>query len=200
MLGDLYIASQYDENGQPIEWLDTWYEWGVGLEDGALDVLMTFRPNKEPIANKNVTAEGAFYVTGAGLVDERTVSVPMHIVADDKADFLMKRAAFYQAINGGLITLKIANPVEAIYRMYYISCNQYTQFLSGIAKFVLVMWESNRFDGDDDPASIEPMPMHKDMVQYMYELFVKYGAFASEQEVRNIIRNYRPINTNGNFA
>jgi hypothetical protein len=44
------------------------------------------------------------------------------------------------------------------------------------------------------------MPMHKDMVQYMYDLFVKYGAFASEQEVRNIIRNYRPINTNGNFA
>lgn len=204
MLGDLYFYKNGNtppsEPFDPSEWLDAWYEWGVGLEDGALDVLMTFKPNKEPIANKNVTAEGAFYVTGGGLVDERQVSIPIHIVAMDKADFLLKRAAFYNAIKGGMLTMRIANPVEATYKMYYLACQQYTQFLSGIAKFVLVMWESNRFDSDDDPASIEPMPLHRDMEQYLVDLLKTYGGLATEQEVRDIIRTYRTINTNGEFA
>lgn len=203
MLGDLFFKAREgytDKDGNPVEWLDAWYEWGVGLEDGALDVLMSFKPNKEPIANKNVTAEGAFYVTGGGLVDERQVSIPFHIVAMDKVDFLMKRAAFYEAIKGGMLTIRIANPVVATYKMYYLTCQQYTQFLSGIAKFVLVMWESNRFDSDDDPAAIEPMPLHKDMEQYILDLLKTYGGLATEEEVRDIIRNYRPLNTNGNFA
>ena len=143
MLGDLFFKARdgyTDKDGHPVEWLDAWYEWGVGLEDGALDVLMSFRPNKEPVANKNVTAEGAFYVTGAGLVDERQVSIPFHIVALDKVDFLLKRSAFYEAIKGGMLTIKIARPVEAIYKMYYLTCQQYTQFLSGMAGSTSCRW------------------------------------------------------------
>ena len=122
---------------------DLWEAWGVGLENGALDALMSFRPNKEPITNKNVTAQGAVVVCGAGLVDERTVNVPFHIVASNKEDFLTKRNGFYQAIKNGKIILHIEKPVNATYAMYYISCSQYTQFLSGVAKFILTMYEPN---------------------------------------------------------
>lgn len=124
-------------------WTDTWEAWGVGLEDGALDALMTFRPNKEPITNKNVTAQGAVVVCGAGLVDERTVSVPIHIVARNKQDFLSKREAFYEAIQEGKIVLRVEKPVQVSYEMYYVSCSQYTQFMIGVAKFILSLYEPN---------------------------------------------------------
>lgn len=190
MLGDLFLKARegaVDAQGNPVEWIDTWDQWGVGLEDGALDALMGFRPNKEPVVSKNVTVNGSFYVTGAGLVDERTVNVPFHIVASDKTDFLMKRTGFYEAIKDGLLTFRIMNPVQATYKFYYLSCNQYTQFLSGIAKFMLTMYESNGYH-DGDPASIEPKD--GDIESYIRSLLTQYGTLATEQDVRNIIRNY----------
>lgn len=209
MLGDLYIqttdqttiqSQTYDlrtgTNPNYLYWLDCYKQWGVSLEKGALDALMTFRPNKEPVTNKNVTAQGAVYVAGGGLVDDRTVSVPFHIVAEDKADFLMKRAGFYEAIKGtptkNLLVFKIANPVDVIYSMYYISCSQYTQFLDGMAKFVLTMYEAG--STDVDVAQPEPMPLYKDMEAYIAYLLNAYGKIASEQDVRNIIINYRTRN------
>lgn len=192
MLGDLFIANQYDpQTGEPTGWLDAYYEWGVSLEDGALDALMGFRPNKEPVVNKNVTADGAYYVTGAGHVDERTVSVPFHIVAPNKADFILKRGWFYDAIKTGLITMKIAHPVEAEYQFYYVSCSQYTQYLDGMAKFMLTVYETNG-GADGDKATPEPIPEHDDMVAYLNYLLHKYGGLATETEVRNIVRNYTP--------
>lgn len=190
MRGDLFLKAKegaVDAQGHPVEWIDTWEQWGVGLEDGALDALMGFRPNKEPIVSKNVTVNGSFYVTGAGLVDERTVNVPFHIVASSKSDFLIKRAGFYEALKDGLLTFKIEKPVQATYKLYYISCNQYTQFLSGIAKFMLTMYESNGYH-DGDPASIEPKDA--DTEAYLISLLRQYGHLATEQDVRNIIRNY----------
>lgn len=191
MTGDLFIANNYDAQGNPIGWLDCYYQWGVSLEDGALDALMGFRPNKEPVVNKNVTADGAFYVTGAGHVDERTVSVPFHIVSGDKADFMLKRNGFYEAIKEGLLTFKIMHPVEAVYKVYYVSCTQYTQYLDGMAKFMLTLYETNG-GNDGDQATPQPMPEHEDMAKYLRYLLELYGGLATEQEVRDIVRNYTP--------
>lgn len=192
LTGRLFIkapAGAVDADNNPVEWYDCWEQWGVGLDEGALDALMGFRPNKEPVVNKNVTAEGAYYVTGAGLVDERNVNIPFHIVAIDFADFLLKRNGFYQAIKSGLVTFKIEKPVQAIYKMYYVSCNQYTQFMDGIAKFMLSMYETNGFN-DGDPASVEPMPITEDMEQYVIDLLNLYGRIATEEEVQGIIDHY----------
>lgn len=191
MTGDLYIANAYDAQGEPTGWLDAYYEWGVGLEDGALDALMGFRPNKEPVVNKNVTADGAYYVTGAGHVDERTVSVPFHIVAKTRGEFVLNRQRFYEAIKEGLITMRLANPVIATYRFYYVSCTQYTQYLDGLAKFMLTIYETNG-GNDGDEATPEPTPEHQDMHAYLLYLLRTNGGLATEQEVRNIVRNYRP--------
>lgn len=194
MKGDLYIY----KNGNtppsvpfdPSEWLDVWDNWGVGLEgDEAYEALMTFRPNKEPIVNKNVTVNGAYYVTGAGIVDERTVTVPFHIVAFDKTDFLMKREGFYKAIQGGLIRFKIMNPVEAEYQFYYLSCSQYTQFFSGMAKFMLTLYETNGcHDGDAATVTEEPW-VTNGMEAYIDGILTDHGAtIASEEDVRNIVQ------------
>lgn len=190
MTGDLLIANAYDPvTKEPTGWLDCYDEWGVSFEDGALEALMTFRPNKDPITNNNVTAVGTHYVTGAGLVDERTINIPVHLVALDTADYLLKRKGFYEAIRKGLLTFRITNPVEVTYQFYYVSCTQYQHHINGMAKFMLSVLETNG-DGDDDMALPEPMPIHKDMEEYLYDLLELYGSLATEEQVRSIIRNY----------
>lgn len=190
MLGQLFVADKYDpQTGEPTEWIDCFEQWGVGLEYGAFDALMGFRPNKEPVVNKNVTSQGAYYVTGAGLVDERTVNIPFHIVARDFPDFLIKRAGFYNYLKSGLVWFRIEKPLQAIYKMYYISCNQYTQFNSGVAQFMLSMYETNGF-ADDDNAKFEPIPMTQDMKDYLAEMLELFGCIATDEEVKAIIDNY----------
>ena len=194
MLGDLYIFKNETERPSvpfdASEWYDVYEQWGVSFEEGALDALDAFRPNKEPIVNKNVTAHGASYVTGAGLVDERTVSIPFHIVAENKADFILKRNGFYRAIKGGLIILHVESPEVATFQFYYISCNQYSQYLDGIAKFVLSMYETNRYDDDGDGKEIMPMPETQDMENYLYELMQKYGGLAPMEDIIAIVNDY----------
>lgn len=178
MTGDLYI------NG-----LDAYVNWGVGLEMGALEALMSFKPNKEPVTNKNVTAEGSYYVCGAGLTDERTVSIPIHIVSQDRADFLIKLSGFYETIKSGLITIDIRKPVVKTYKMYYVNCTNYGHNLAGLAKFMLTMLETNGgHDGDDGGAV--PSPTEDDLERYLIYLLEHFGRLATEQEVRDIVRNY----------
>ena len=194
MLGDLYIFKNETERPSvpfdASEWYDVYEQWGVSFEDGALDVLDSFRPNKEPIVNKNVTAHGASYVTGAGLVDERTINLPFHIVADGKADLIQKRNAFYETIKSGLIILHTERPEVATYQFYYLNCNQFAQNLDGIAKFMLTMYETNRYDDDGDGKQVLPMPENEDMETYIYDLMQKYGGLASYDDVRAIVNNY----------
>lgn len=124
---------------------DAYTEWGVSLENDGMDALMAFPPNKQPVVNKNVTANGAVVVCGAGLSEDRTVSVPLHLIANSREDFLAKRTAFQTAIRNGALTIVIKPNVTLqttySYVMYYIDCQQYTQFLDGMAKFILTLYQ-----------------------------------------------------------
>lgn len=171
---------------------NAWDAWGVSLDfDGGVDALLCYPPNKEPVTNKNVTAVGAYVVCGTGLKDERTVSVPLNIVARSYDDFLTKKDAFYNAIYGSSALsvvvkmvwrkrVKVVVEIDDVERevwqvketseeifsssMYYVGCNQYTQFVVakekrynkandswsdvvgsgyGSAKFVLTLYEPN---------------------------------------------------------
>lgn len=81
--------------------------WNVNLDEGAMDAIMAFRPNKEPVTNKNVTVAGAVVVCGTGLTDERTLSIPLHITANSYADFMAKRDAFFNVIKAGALEVKV---------------------------------------------------------------------------------------------
>jgi hypothetical protein len=150
--------------------------WGVQLDEGGLDALQEFPPNKEPVTNKNVTGEGAVVVCGTGLIDERTINVPIHITANSYTDFKTKRSAFYTAIKGGALNIvvkrewktkvsgvvKTTEEQEFASTMYYIDCQQFTQYTVpqrktysnntwsdvagsgyGVAKFILILYEPN---------------------------------------------------------
>lgn len=131
--------------GLYINGVDARQAYGAALEDGALAQLMAFPPHKQPVTNKNATEPGAFVIDStAGQVEERTVSLQVHIVATGMEDFLAKRQAFYAAITAThplTIEVVLPNGSHYSYTMYYIDCQQYTQFLSGMAKFVLSLYE-----------------------------------------------------------
>ena len=114
---------------------DAYTTWGVSLEDGALSAFAAFYPTKEPVVNKNITAEGASVVYAGGHRDERTISVPMHMVAN--SGFTTKYSGFYNAIKTGPLTIQ--TPVGT-YTMYYRSCSEFTYY-NGLAKFVLNLYE-----------------------------------------------------------
>lgn len=138
--------------------------WGVNLDEGAVDVLTAFRPNKEPVTNKNVTATGAVVVCGAGLVDERTVALPLNITAKSFKDFVSNRDAFYAAIKNGALSVvvklefdsvrlpkkdgtgmeTVTPPADTVFSstMYYVNCNQYTHF-EWLPEKKFSSWEGN---------------------------------------------------------
>lgn len=124
---------------------DAYATWGLQLDGGdqsGYDALLAFKPLKEPVTNKNVTAQGAVVVCGTGLVDERNVSVPVHIVAKSYTDFITKKSALFTELRSGALSVSVtrewripgtdkfteSNPPEFASTMYYTSCNQYTQF------------------------------------------------------------------------
>ena len=131
MTGELFI------NGT-----DAYTAYGMSLEDGGLARLMTPAPNKQPVVNKNATAHGSA-VVAAGYKDERTVSVPFHIVAADQSDFLTKYAALCAVLDYGYLAIKTKWQPNVVYNFQYIDCQQYQQFIGGMAKFTLSLYEYN---------------------------------------------------------
>jgi len=131
--GELFI------NGQ-----DAYNTWGLSLEDEGLSRLVTPRPHKQPVTNKNVTANGAAVVVGTGYVDERTISLPMHITAPDKATFWARYDAFCQSVLNGTqpITLRSVYKDET-FHLYYQDVQNFTEFMQQLAKFDVVFYEAN---------------------------------------------------------
>lgn len=133
MTGELFINN-----------VDTYTAYGMSLEDGGLERLMTPAPNKQPVTNKNVVTDGAGVVdVTVGHKDERTVSVPFHIIAADQSDFLTKYAAFCAVLNNGNLAIRTKWQPNVVYHFIYIDCQQYQQFIGGMAKFTLSLYEPN---------------------------------------------------------
>lgn len=132
-VGELFI------NGK-----DAYTEWGLSLEDEGLSRLMTPRPHKQPVTNKNVTANGAFVIQQTtGKVDERTISLPMHITAPNRETFWSLYYAFCsQVLNGGTVTLK-STYMNETFTLTYQDVQNFTEFMQQMCKFDVVFYESN---------------------------------------------------------
>ncbi len=125
-------------NGQDAE-----TTWGLRLDGNpsGYDALLAPRSMKEPVTNKNVTAQGAVVVCGTGLYDERTLSVPCHIVAKGYLDFEAKKNALISTLETGSAlaievkrywkvpgTNRTTEETEMTASMYYMGMNQFTEF------------------------------------------------------------------------
>lgn len=138
---DIYVGGQ---------WKDAYTQWGLSFEDEGLSKLVTPRPHKQPVTNKNVTASGAHVIsTTVGYEDERTISIPMHITAPDKATFWSRYRAFCSEVLGpGTVTLrsnyfKNSSGSPMSFSLIYQDVQNFTEFMQQMAKFDVVFYESN---------------------------------------------------------
>lgn len=131
MTGDLII------NGK-----DAFTEWGVSLSQTALTTLMTPSEMKEYIKTTARTESGSRLVNNA-TINERTITLDLHLVAVDEAAFLKQYAAFCDVLAGGELTIRTRWQPNVIYRLFYQSCSQYSQLINGLAKFSLKVIEPN---------------------------------------------------------
>ena len=204
-----------------INGLDAEAVWGLRLDGGdqsGYDALMAPRQMKEPVTNKNVTAQGAVVVCGTGLVDERTVNVPVHIVANSYTLFRTRKALLEQTLRSGALNIqvrrqwkipytdKLTEEVEFASTMIYISMNQYTQFSQVQQKrynsandtwsdvdntgFGMAKFMLTLYESNENESSVLPEPTYDEMNEYMSSMLEAYGRLSTERAVRNIVRNY----------
>lgn len=123
--------------------LDTYTEYGLSMTTGGLSALMTPPPNKELIENKSRLEHGKRVVVENVKVDERDLSLPVHITAKSKDDFLSKYSKLCTLLAGGKIEIKTKYEQNKVYRVNYISCTQFSEYRMGMAKFTLKLNEPN---------------------------------------------------------
>ena len=163
--GELFIRKASEAGTQNGGWVDAYDSYGVSFSDPSLSALVTPAPNKEPIQNKSRLQHGKRVVRNKDYVkkDEREVTLEMHISAANKAEFWTKYNAFCDEIlDYGHIDIKHkdityvdkedGNAVKhKVFRMNYLSCTQFSEFMQQLAKFSLRLSEpdpANRKEED----------------------------------------------------
>lgn len=127
-----------------INGLDAYEKWGVSLSDTALSALMTPSPQKKFISSKSRLKDGKSIVVNNPKVDERSVSIAIHLIARNEAEFFSNYEKFCNDVLAkGYLTIETKFQQGVIYKMEYESCSQFSQFMRGIAKFTLKMTEPN---------------------------------------------------------
>lgn len=150
MRGELYIKgtgttspSGSTDSNVANGFVDAYDAFGMSLEDTGISRILCPAPNKQPVTNKNVNAQGATIVAGTGCKEERTISVPLHIIASSKSDYLTKYAALCAVLDGGWLDVKLAVSPSVIYHFQYLDCPQYAQYNGEMAIFNLQLYEPN---------------------------------------------------------
>lgn len=132
MTGELFI------NGK-----DAYSTWGISMDDTSLSSLMTPPPMKDYIQSKSRSEHGKRVITDNAKIDERNLTLQINLTARDKAAFFANYLSFCNELAKGAIDIKTKYQPDVVYRTIYISCNQFSQFVQGIGKFILKLVEYN---------------------------------------------------------
>lgn len=131
MIGDLKINN-----------IDAFERYGINIEDGAISTLMTPAPMKGFIENKSRLRHGKVVLTKYPRYDEREITLPFHLIAKTKEDFFQKYHLFCEEVlSKGRIELITKYEPNVVYRLDYLSCTQFRQFIREMAVFSLKVSE-----------------------------------------------------------
>ncbi len=125
---------------------DAYKEWGISLKGTeGLSALMTPSPNKELPENKSRLTNGKTVIAGQSIVkvDERDISLPIQLTAPNESAFFTRYASFCNELAEGRLDIKTKYQPNVVYHTDYISCQQFSQFMCGIASFTLRLNEPN---------------------------------------------------------
>ena len=137
--GQLYINGTGDSH-------DAYLQYGVSLSDTAIANLMSPPAMKEDIVNESRLEHGKRHTSTGNKMQERELSLPIHLIARSKSDYLTKYAAFLSVLQGVELTLRTSFQTGVVYHVRYVSCTQFTQYLNGMAKLMLRLVEPNPND------------------------------------------------------
>lgn len=130
-----------------INGIDAFDRYGINLEDGALSTLMTPPPTKEFIESKSRLRHGKKILTKLVRYDEREITLPFHIIAKSKAEFFQKYNLFCEEVlANGKFELTTKYQPDVVYRLVYLSCTQFRQFIREMAVFSLKVTEPDPTD------------------------------------------------------
>lgn len=135
-------------------WVNAYETYGITLEETSLSKLMTPAPNKEVVENKSDLQHGKRVDrSDAGVKkDERNLSLILNLSAPDSTTFLQRYAAFCTDIlDKGFFDMKCDLLPGKVFRMTYLDCTQFSEFMLGIGKFTLSLNEpdpTNRGESD----------------------------------------------------
>lgn len=115
--------------------------WGITLDETSLGTLMTPPPVKERVKSTSRLEHGVRVVTNdTSYVDSRDLTLQLNISASSQSQFLSRYASFCQELATGKLDITV---LGTTYHCLYISCQQFSQFMRGIGKFVLRLQEYN---------------------------------------------------------
>lgn len=129
-------------NGQ-----DAYDTWGVSFEDGALASLMTLPSMKPSIVNESRLEHGKRRINRILAKEERELTLPFHLVANSRTEYLDRYERFVSMLTSEeYITIETSYQSTTIYKCIYQSCTQFSQYIDGLAKFVLRLIEPDPSD------------------------------------------------------
>lgn len=126
---------------------DAYTTYGVSLTDGGLSALMTPPPMKELIESTYRKKHGKVVIPKDVKMDSRDINLEMHLTAPDKTTFFSRYSAFCSELAKGVLTINTKYMSGVYFRVIYLSCTQFTEFVQEMAKFTLKLNEpdpSNR--------------------------------------------------------
>ena len=126
------------------EFIDLYEIYGVSLDETSLSKLMTPAPNKQPTENSSDIMNGKRLNREPGNVrkDERNVQLTINIHARNKDEFLRLYGRFCnEVLDNGYFDLRSCYNTGMIYRMTYVDCQQFSEFMLELGKFTLTLNE-----------------------------------------------------------
>lgn len=122
---------------------DAYTTWGISMDTSSLSALMTPAPNKEFIENSSRLEHGKRVITSSPKVDARDITLTINLTAKNEQQFFDRYLSFCSELETGVLNIKTSFQPNVVYRMIYLSCSQFTQFMRGIASFSLKLNEPN---------------------------------------------------------
>lgn len=120
---------------------DAFERWGVSLSSGALSSLITPASAKAYVTNKSRLEHGSRVITNNAKMDERQVSLQMHLSAPNATTFFSRYESFCEELAAGNLVIWSSYYPDKYFHMVYQSCTQFAEYNREMAKFVLKLVE-----------------------------------------------------------
>lgn len=130
-----------------INGIDVRARYGITLAESGLAALRKPAPMKKFIESKSRLEHGKRIVRKNPRVDERSLILPINLTAASETDFLNKYNLFVtEVLETGWLQIVVSSQSTVVYKCEYEDCQQYSEFMQGIAKFLLKLTEPNPKD------------------------------------------------------